>query len=123
MIIEEGVKKLIENNALSVSTCDKEGRPHSIAIAGCAVSENKVIITNNHIFETITNLENNNNVSLAVWHKDWENVCIGFELRGTAENYTNGEWLEFVKNLPDNEGCDVKSAIVVTVNYIKKLLS
>jgi predicted pyridoxine 5'-phosphate oxidase superfamily flavin-nucleotide-binding protein len=123
MVIEDGIKKLIEDNALSMSTCDKEGNPHSIAIAGCAVLEDKVIITNIHIFETITNLENNNKISLAVWHKDWKNVCVGFELRGVAENYTKGEWLEFVKKLPDNDGCDVKSAIVVTVNYIKKLLS
>lgn len=123
MVVEEGIKKIIEDNALSLSTINKEGTPHSIAIAGCKVLDDKIIITNNHITQTISNLEINNNVSLAVWHKDWENICIGFELCGTAVNYNDGEWLDYVKNLPDNKNCKVKSAIIVKVNYIKKLLS
>ena len=122
-IITIGIKKLIEDNAMALATTDKNGRSHAIAVADCKVIGDKIIISNIHIRETIKNLEFNNQVSLAVWHKDWENVCIGFELLGKAINFTKGKWFDFVKNMPDNEGCDVKSAIVVSVSKIKKLLS
>lgn len=122
-IITSGIKKLIEDNALALATISKNGRPHNIAVACCKVFGNKIIISNSHIKETIKNIKNNKQVSLVVWHKDWEKVCIGFELKGRAENINTGKWFDFVCNLPDNEGYDIKSAIVVTVLKIKKLLS
>lgn len=123
IMITPGIKKLIENNVLSFSTVDKNNKPHSIAVACCKVFGNKIIITNTHIKESIRNLKDNKNVSLTVWNKDWEVACIGFELKGIAENETSGKYFDFVKKMPDNEGYDVKSAIVVTVTNVKKLLS
>jgi len=122
-LIEPGIKKLIEDNALSFCTVDAAGQPHSIAVAYCKVFDDQVIISNSHIEESIENLRVNPNVSLAVWNKEWETACVGFELKGTAENQTSGKWLDFVKEMPDNEGYDIKSAIVVTVTSVKKLLS
>jgi predicted pyridoxine 5'-phosphate oxidase superfamily flavin-nucleotide-binding protein len=121
--MDDGIKYLIENNALALSSVDSEGRPHNIAVACCKVVNDKIVISNSHIYETIKNLEVNKNVSLAVWHKDWEEVSIGFEIKGIADNFTNGEWFDFVKKLPDNDDYDIKSAIIVTVVSIKKLLS
>jgi hypothetical protein len=71
----------------------------------------------------LKNIEKNNNVALTVWNKEWETACVGFEISGTAKNYKTGKWFDFVKSMPDNEGYDVKSAIVVSVKKIKKLLS
>jgi len=122
-MITQGIKKLIEINALGFSTVDKKGKPHSIAVAYTKVIDNKVVITNVHIKESTENIKTNKNVSLVVWNNNWEKSCIGFELKGTAKNYNSGKWFEFVKNMPDNEGYDVKSAIIVTVTEIKKLLS
>lgn len=114
---------MIEDNALALSTVDEDGSPHSIAIAYAKVIDDLIIITNTHIKESIANLRKNNNVALAVWNKEWETACVGFEIKGEAENQTAGEWFEFVKNMPENEGYDIKSAIVVKVKNIKKLLS
>lgn len=122
-LIEPGIKKLIEGNALSFCTVDKAGKPHSIAVAYCKVFDDQVIISNSHIEESIENIKDNPHVSLAVWNKEWETACVGFELKGMGENQTEGRWFEFVKAMPDNEGYDIKSAIVVTVIAIKKLLS
>lgn len=110
-------------SVLGFSTVDRNGGSHSIAVACCKIFGNKIIVTNTHIKESLKNLKNNNKVSLVVWNKDWEKACVGFELRGTAENYGSGKWFEFVKNMPDNEGYNVKSAIVVTVSKIKELKS
>ncbi len=122
-LITPGIKKLIEDNALALATTGKNNQPHVIAVAYCKVFGDQIIISNAHIKETIKNLLINNKVSLAVWHKDWEKVSIGFELLGTGNNVTKGKWFEFVKNMPDNKGYDIKSAIVVKVSKIKKLLS
>lgn len=120
-LITPGIKKLIETNAMGFSTVDKDGNPHCIAVAYTKVFDDDIIITNVHIKESIANIAKNENVSLAVWNKEWEDVCVGFEIRGVAENQVSGKYFDFVKNMPDNEGYDVKSAIVVHVKKIKKL--
>ena len=121
--ITPGIKKLLEENAIGFSTVDKNGKPHSIAVAYVKVFRDDVIITNTHIKESIKNIKYNKNVALVVWNKEWEKACIGFELKGTAKNFTSGKWFEFVKNMPENKGYGVKSAIVVSVKKIKRLIS
>ncbi|MFZ5982363.1 MAG: pyridoxamine 5'-phosphate oxidase family protein [Patescibacteria group bacterium] len=121
--ITPGIKKILEENALGFSTVDSRNRPHSIAVAYVKVFGNDVVISNSHIIESVKNLEKNKNVSLVVWNKNWENVCVGFELTGTAKNYTSGKWVDFVREMPDNAGYKINSAIVVSVKKIKKLLS
>ena len=123
MLISQSLKKFIESNALGFATVNKSGKPHNIAIAYVKVMGDQIIISNAYIKESIKNLENNNNVSLVIWNLEWEKSCIGFELIGKAKNYTDGKWLKYVKELPDNEGYDIKSAIVVNIKKIKRLLS
>ena len=41
---------------------------------------------------------------------------------GKAKNYTDGKWLKYVKALPDNEGYNIKSAIVVSVKNKKIII-
>jgi predicted pyridoxine 5'-phosphate oxidase superfamily flavin-nucleotide-binding protein len=121
--ITSGMKKLIEDNVVGLATVDKNGNPHNIAVACVKVVENQIVITNTHIKETLENLKNNDNVALIVWHKEWEQSCIGFEFAGQAKHHTEGKWFEYVKNLPDNEGYEVVGAIVVDVKKIKRLVS
>ena len=122
-MISLGLKKLIESNALGLATVDKNGKPHNIAVAYVKVEGDEVIISNSHIEESIRNIEQNENVSLVVWNKEWEKACVGFELIGQAKNYTSGKWLDYVCQLPENKGYKIKSAIVVKIIKIKKLLS
>lgn len=122
-MITPGIKKLIEDNVLGFSTVDQKGKPHSIAVACVKVLGNQLVITNTHIKESSKNIKINKNVALVVWNKEWEKACVGFELKGIAKEYASGKWFAFVKNLPDNKGYAVKSAIVVTVGRIKQLLS
>lgn len=121
-MINSGVKKLIEKSAMALSTINPDGSPHSIVVACCRVEEeNKIIISNTHIKQTINNLSYDNRVAISVWNKEWEEACAGFEIRGKAENFTTGKWPEYVRALPDNEGYDIKSAIVVTVDEVRQL--
>ena len=122
-MISSGIKKLIESNALGLATVGRNGKPHNIAVACVKVVKNKIVISNAHIKESIKNIEKNENVSLVVWNKEWEKSCVGYEIIGKAKNYTSGKWLEYVRDLPDNKGYNILSAIVVKVVKIKKLLA
>ena len=116
-------KKFIEENPLGFATVGKNGKPHNIAVAFVKVIDDKIIISNAHIRQSVKNLEDNPNVSLVIWSPKWETMCVGFEIIGKAENYTSGKWLEFVKNMPENKGYKIMSAIVVKVSKIKNLAS
>lgn len=117
------IQKFIESNALGLATMDEQGQPHNIAVAYVKVKDERVVISNAHINQTIQNLAGNAKVALVVWNKEWETACVGFELIGTASNYTSGPWLDYVKGLPDNEGYEIASAIVVEVSEIRQLIS
>lgn len=120
-MISPGLKKLIESNALGLATVGENGKPHNIAVACVKVVEDKIVISNAHIKESIKNIKNNENVSLVVWNKEWEKACVGFEIIGKAKNYTSGKWFEYVCDLPDNKGYEITSAIVAKVVKIKRL--
>jgi len=122
MEINEGIKNMIENNALGFATVDESKNPHNIAVGFVkVVSKNEIIITNNYLNETIKNINLNPNVSLVVWERNWEENCIGYELKGIAKYFKEGKWLEFIKNIPINKNEPCKGAILVKINNIKIL--
>lgn len=122
VVINEELKKLIEENALAFATVDENGNPHCIAVGDVkVVSENQILITDNYMIETRKNIQQNPNVALSVWNKAWKENCVGYELGGTAEYFTEGKWYELIKQIPENKGEPCKGAILVTINKIKKL--
>jgi len=119
-MITEEVKKIIEENAVAFATVGKDGNPHCVAVGDArVVSKNGILIGSIFLKETVKNIKNNNNVSLAVWNKDWERECIGYELKGKAEYFSSGKWLEKVKQI--HKGFSPKGAILITISKIKKL--
>lgn len=122
MKINEGIKNMVENNALGFASVDELGNPHNIAVAFVkVVSDNELVVSDNCLNETIENIKRNPNISLVVWAKDWEENCIGYELKGVAEYFIDGKWIEFIKKIPINEGEPCKGAILIKVNKIKVL--
>lgn len=121
-MINEGIKNMIENNALGFATVDKSGKPNNIAVGYVKViSETELIVSDNHLGKTIENIKENPEVSLVVWERNWEDNCVGYELKGTAEYFTEGEWIDFIKKIPVNEGEPCKGAILVKLNNLKVL--
>lgn len=117
-MINNELKELIEENAMALSTVDENNHPYVIGVAYVkVVSENQILVTNNYMETTIKNLERNNNVALVVWDKDWN----GYQLRGNAEYFTSGKWMEFVKEMPENKDENPRGAILITINKVKKL--
>lgn len=121
--INEEQKKLIENNAVAVATIDDAGNPHCIAVAAVkVVLPNHVLITNNYMNKTPKNIQLNKKLTFAVWNKEWENDCTGYEFIGMAEYFSDGKWHDMVKKIKDNEGLPAKGAILVTIEKIKRLM-
>ena len=75
----------------------------------------------NYMAETPGNIMRNPAVTLAVWNRDWEENCGGYEIKGTAEYFMEGEWFDFAKGLEENEGEPCKGVIVVTIKDTKKM--
>jgi predicted pyridoxine 5'-phosphate oxidase superfamily flavin-nucleotide-binding protein len=120
--ITKELKKLIEDNAIALTTVDESGNPHCIAVGFVkAISKNQILVTDNYMHETKLNLEKNQNVALSVWNANWKENCIGYELKGTAEYFIEGEWHDAVKKIPENEGEPCKGAILITITKIKKV--
>jgi predicted pyridoxine 5'-phosphate oxidase superfamily flavin-nucleotide-binding protein len=118
--INEELKKLIEGNALAFATVDESGNPHCIAVGDVkVVSKYQILVGDNYMIETIKNIEREKNVALVVWNRYWEEDCIGYELRGTAEYFREGRWFEMVKKI--HKEFPAKGAILITVNKIKNL--
>lgn len=115
--MEAVIKKIIEENPMALATADPDGNPHVIAVAYVKVKDEKIVITNNCMKVTIKNLKKNPNVCLAVWDKNWR----GYQIKGKAKYFEEGEWYNFVKSLKENKNESCKGAVVIEVKEIKKL--
>lgn len=114
-MITPKIKELIENNPLALATINSDNTPHNIVVGDVKViSKNQIIPADNYMVKTLSNIQNNKHVSLAVF-----NTQEGYELIGTAEYFSSGNWLEQVKKI--HKGFPAKGAIVVTIKNIKKL--
>lgn len=116
--IDKKAKKIIEQNYVAFATASVGGVPNVIPVA-CVkvVGKNQVIVTDNFMKHTKENLEENNNVCLAVWNQKEE----GYKLIGKAKYFSSGKWLKFVKQMPENKGLSAKGAILVTVSKVIEL--
>jgi len=115
-MINEGIKNMIENNALALATANKEGKPHVIAVGDVKlISENQLLVGDNYMKTTIENIKINPNVSLVVWNKEG-----GVSLEGIATYYNSGKYLEEVKRI--HKGYPAKGAILIKINKIKSLI-
>jgi hypothetical protein len=114
IIISPEIKFLLEKSIVAFATVDLSNKPNVVAVAFCKViSDNQILITDNFMNKTRENLENNKNISLSFWDQD-----NGYQLKGSAEVFTSGEFKEKVDSDPDNDGLAHKAAILVTINEI-----
>lgn len=117
-MIDDKIKEILENNPVALSTVTSDNKPNVIAVAAVkSIEDNRVLISDGYMHETIDNIKENHNVCLAVWNQKWE----GYKIIGTASYFNEGQWLERVKKIPENKDIPVKGAIVVDVNKIIKL--
>lgn len=111
-------KRVIEENAVAFATVDLENNPNVIGVAYVKViSNNELLITDNYMKQTKENIEHNENVCLAAWDNKWR----GYKYIGKAIYHSDGKWIQFIKEMPENEGLPSKGAIIIKVSKIIKL--
>jgi len=115
--IDKRLKNLIEKTPIALATVMPDGRPNAIGVAFVKViGDDKLLITDNYMNQTIKDIKKNPNVVTVVWDKDMN----GYKLVGKAEYFDKGKWVEKVKAMPENEGEPAKGAILVKVELIIK---
>jgi uncharacterized protein len=110
------IKEKLEKSIIALAICDEEENPHNIAVQINRVKEKKIILTDNYMQKTKENIKSNPKVALVFWKGDE-----GFGIRGRAEYFEDGKFLDFVKSLPENKSFPAKGAIIIDVKEIRKL--
>lgn len=100
-------KKLVEKSIIALATC-RNNKPHVIPIACAKVLGKSIIITDNFMKRTKSNIQNNKNVELTFWKNNKTYI-----INGKASYYNNGKWLDFVKKMKENKGLPAKGAVVI----------
>jgi len=113
--INKKLKNLIEKHPVALATVMPNGKPNVIGVAFVKViGEDKLLITDNFMKQTVKDIKANPNIATVVWDKDMN----GFKLVGKAKYFNGGEWVDKVKAMPENKGLPAKGAILVSVNLI-----
>lgn len=120
--LDDNIKRILSENAASLSTLNDDNFIHSIAVACIkAVDNTKLLVTDNFMKVTKDNIERNPIMTLLVWDGDWRNEnCKAYEIKGRAKYFKEGKWLEMVKKDVDNEGLSRKGAILLNIELIKE---
>jgi len=119
-MIEEKLRILLESEIVAFSTVGEGDLPNVVSVVEIKVFEDKLLITDNFFNKTRINLLKNKNVALAVWNKSGE---VGYQIKGEAEYFTEGEWKKIVDEMKENEGLSHKGAVLVTVKEIWDLVN
>jgi len=112
------VKQLIENNPVAISTCSME-KPDIAVVADVKIVGENILIGDNYLTKTKSNIEKNGKVSLAVWNPDWRKDCFGYKITGSAVYETAGKFFDMVQLI--HAGFPAKGAVVVTVESVKRI--
>lgn len=113
MKINSNLKRLIESNTLCLAT-SKNNIPHVIYVAEVKVKNNKLIVTDNFMKKTVSNILINPKVSLAFLNNE-----SGIELIGTVKYFNDGVFLDFIKKIEGNKNLPAKGALVISISKIK----
>jgi len=116
-MITSKIRKLIENNPLSVATTD--GKNPNLAFVAFAkvLDDSHIIFTDNYLGKTRENIRGNGKIYLGTYDKDWN----GVKISGTAKYYESGKYFDLVKNQAENSGENPHGAIVVVVKKVVEI--
>jgi len=109
------IKNLIENHPVALATVTSENKPNVICVAGIkVVSADEILITDNHMNQTLKDIAQNKNICLVVWDHDLRSC----KLIGESEYFTEGKWKKYVEELEENKNLPAKGAILVKISKI-----
>ena len=114
--ISPHIKELIEGKPIALATT-KKGKPHVIAIT-CykVIGKNKILLCDTYMKTTLENIQDNSNVALVAWDKNYE----GYQFSGKCKYFSEGKWFQLCKKLKAKKGLACKGALLVEISKIAR---
>lgn len=117
-------KDLINDKPMHIATVRRDNNPNlSVASDVRVIDNDKIIISVNEMINTQNNIENNPNVVLTVFDKDWD----GLRMFGKAKFYFDGKYYDFCQNtfFANNEttpfgATKPKGAMVIEITKVEE---
>ncbi len=114
MKIKDELKDVIEKSIFTFCTIKDVMYPNAIIVACLKITDdNKILITDNFMHQTLEDLKTNSNVLLITYKGDKS-----YKIIGTGKYETEGKYMENVKDMNENKGLPCKGVIVVNVENI-----
>jgi len=117
MLTEEQLELIESQNIVALSTSSVDGQAHTIFVEVNKADVDSMVITDNHMVKTLANIEENDKVFVLVYSGNYQTVL---NITGTAVYHGSGGLLEYVKNLPANDGYEPKGAVEVRIANVEE---
>lgn len=114
-MLNENVKKLLENSMWDLATCTN-GEPNVVPVAFKFVTENGKLAVGDVFLETTLNNIRANNGRIAISVYDAKSLE-GYQIKGRAEYLTSGEIVDTFKQMVEkmfNGAATAKGALLIT---------
>ena len=111
--IPKEISELIEGKTVFFATASSLAEPNLVCVEINKVFEDKILITNNMLGKTETNLAQNKKSSISFYYSRK-----AFQLKGVIESFSSGKWFDSVKSLPGNSKYSPKAALLFSVKEI-----
>ena len=110
-LTQEQQEVLRANTIVALST-SLHDQPRSVFVELNKILEDKLILTDNQMQITRDNLLQNPQVCVLATAPGYSLFLL---IQGTATYYTEGEYFDYVKDLPSNAGYVPKGAVVIDI--------
>ena len=117
MLNDKQLELLKKQTILVLTTSDVNNRPHAIFVEVNKIEGGSLIITDNHMEQTISNIKTNNKCFVLAYSKDYSSVI---NINGLATYHDGGALLEYAKNNPDNEAYHPKGVVEVKITAVNE---
>jgi predicted pyridoxine 5'-phosphate oxidase superfamily flavin-nucleotide-binding protein len=127
MKMSKEIQETINGNLVHLATASKEGKPNVVPVGGIrAISDSELLIVDVLFDKTKKNLLENSQVAIAVEALGKGTPPRGYQLKGRAKIFTNGEMFERAEKMVEDmkkrwrgrADLKVKSAVLVEVDEI-----
>lgn len=117
MLTEEQLELIESQEIVALSTSSVEDQAHTIFVEASIVKSDSIIITDNHMVKTLSNIQENDKVFVLAYSGNYRTIL---NITGTAIYHDSGELLETIKNLPSNATEQPKGAVEVKIAKVEE---
>jgi predicted pyridoxine 5'-phosphate oxidase superfamily flavin-nucleotide-binding protein len=96
-----------EGKEITLATSSKDGVPNANIVISLGLVDDKLLVANCQMTNTIKNLKENQNICVVSGY---------FRIKGTVEIFSSGKYFDIC--VQKSKGYSVKNAILITINEV-----